>query len=287
MQKMRTAVYYFTGTGNSFVVARDIAEKIDGGLVPIAAVVEDDFIRTDAETIVIVFPVYYADAPIIVRRFIEKLDAIDDKYIVAVCTYGGGTGESLHTIKHLVSSRGGTVWSWFGVSMVQNAFHKPWEQYDKLYSKWLKKRDAICNRIMTHKKGGLVSDFFLYLLTFPIHLIVRPLTKKGLMKISHASPELTVEEHMVLLGKAYKVNENCTGCGMCAKVCPVSNITMMDKKPVWDKRCENCLACYHWCPQQAIYDGLSPNDYRYTCPHVTAGDIIKQKKVTHSGPDGL
>lgn len=35
---MRTEIYYFSGTGNSLVVVRDIAEKLGGKLVSIPAV---------------------------------------------------------------------------------------------------------------------------------------------------------------------------------------------------------------------------------------------------------
>jgi len=34
------------------------------------------------------------------------------------------------------------------------------------------------------------------------------------------------------------------------RVCPVNNIEMVDKKPVWQNRCESCLACINWCPKE-------------------------------------
>lgn len=85
-------IYYFSGTGNSFTVARDIAKKIHGKLIPIASHIEKESITTQADIIGIVFPVYYNDIPTIIRKFAEKLDDISGKYIFAVCTYGVGQG---------------------------------------------------------------------------------------------------------------------------------------------------------------------------------------------------
>jgi len=52
-------IYYFSGTGNSLVVARDIAEKMNGNLISIPSVMDKESITTDADVIGIVFPVYY------------------------------------------------------------------------------------------------------------------------------------------------------------------------------------------------------------------------------------
>jgi flavodoxin len=91
---MKTAIYYFSGTGNSFAVARDIAEKTSGKLISIPSVMDQPSIITDADVIGIVFPVYFravlGGIPLIVRRFTRKLEDIDSKYIFAICTYGLG-----------------------------------------------------------------------------------------------------------------------------------------------------------------------------------------------------
>ncbi len=83
---MSTEIYYFSGTGNSLAVARDIARKTNGKLIPIPSIMDKERIKTDADVIGIVFPVYYepyGGVPLIVRRFVRKLEGIGSKYIFA------------------------------------------------------------------------------------------------------------------------------------------------------------------------------------------------------------
>lgn len=53
------------------------------------------------------------------------------------------------------------------------------------------------------------------------------------------------------------VTDQCISCGLCRQVCPVLNITIKDNKPIWGKRCLQCLACIHRCPVKAIQYGKS------------------------------
>ena len=67
--------------------------------------------------------------------------------------------------------------------------------------------------------------------------------------------DLPFIESRQLMDWALNVDENCTGCGICANVCPVGNIHMADRMPVWQHGCEQCFACLHWCPKEALQFG--------------------------------
>ncbi|MHB9029933.1 MAG: EFR1 family ferrodoxin, partial [Candidatus Latescibacterota bacterium] len=81
--------------------------------------------------------------------------------------------------------------------------------------------------------------------------------------------------HVAELDKNFHIDEKCTSCGVCARVCPARNITMTGGKPVWNHRCEQCLACIQWCPSEAIQYGKKTAAYqRYHNPEVTLKDIV-------------
>ena len=52
--------------------------------------------------------------------------------------------------------------------------------------------------------------------------------------------------------KRFYVEDNCNGCGICTKICPVENINLNGKRPVWLHKCEQCMACLNWCPKGSI-----------------------------------
>jgi len=55
---------------------------------------------------------------------------------------------------------------------------------------------------------------------------------------------------------------------------------MINEKPSWLHRCEQCLACLQWCPQEAIQYGEKTVKYpRYHHPEVVLKDILEQAKA--------
>ena len=78
-------VYYFSGTGNSYYVAKTLADRIGAELKPVVSLKKGDAIETDI--LCFVFPVYDFKPPKIVTEMIEGLSTINANYTVAIGTY--------------------------------------------------------------------------------------------------------------------------------------------------------------------------------------------------------
>lgn len=266
---MKTILFYFTGTGNSLQVAKDLSEKLGSAdLRPIAQVMAmrkgDESIPVSASRIGIICPVYAWGLPLIVRQFIQGLSLEKPAYIFGLVTYAGFLAATLKQIDHLLKQKGLRLSAGFGVRLPGNytpmygAFSE--EAQSKLFSKAEIKLEQIAGIIKEGRAAKIESNSFFVNLIFSDFIY-----KHGI--------------HQFLQGDSeFWVSEKCNGCGTCAKVCPVDNIEMQGGKPKWQHHCQRCLACLHWCPEEAIELGKrTPGRKRYRHPEITVEDIIQQK----------
>jgi len=281
---MTVDVYYFSGTGNSLAVARDIAEKTCGKLISISSVMSEDRIETDADVVGVVFPVYgLVRIPSIVERFVWKLDGASSKYIFAVSTYGSMAGMAVKTFDKAIRSRSGKLSAGFAVHMPMNNITIPGFLYSgtvgdkeqKLFTDWRKKLDFICEYISARKEGLFeASNRLLVSLFYPIDKYYgRWRIESRYNKLLNTN--LTMDEIWPMMDTSFHTDGKCNGCGICSRICPVNNIKMVDDKPTWQHHCERCLACLQWCPKEAIeFDKDSIGRKRYHHPAVKLSDML-------------
>jgi ferredoxin/flavodoxin len=283
---MAVDVYFFSGTGNSLVVARDIAGKTHGKLISIPSVMNKDKIETDADVIGVVFPLYgIFRIPSIVERFVRKLDGVGSKYIFAVSTNGSMAGGVIKRFRKVVESCGGKLSAGFAVRMPMNNITIPFmysgtvgDKEQKLFADCSWKVNSICEYVNARKEGKFEStNRLLISLFYPIDKIYgrwRIESKYNKLTNSH----LSAEELWPMMDASFHVDEKCDGCGICLKICPVNNIVMVDKAPSWQHHCERCLACLHWCPKEAIqFEKDSIGRKRYHHPNVEISDMLQRK----------
>jgi len=251
---MKAAIYYFSGTGNSLVIARDIAARLNAELIPIPLVVENERITCDADVIGIVFPVYnavYQGMPAMVRLFANKLAKLDAKYIFTICTCLGWSHITIKNLGEIIKARGGELAAGFTVNMPDNSSPVSTEKQQRLFNKWKKKLESIYQYIASGKKGRYENPDFFNLIMIPFLKGGKKKTLQLYSKLAE-STGLTYEELVHLSDRSFVVDHTCTGCGICARVCPANDIVMAGNRPVWQHCCESCLACVNWCPEKAI-----------------------------------
>ncbi|HON55756.1 MAG TPA: EFR1 family ferrodoxin, partial [bacterium] len=210
---MKNLIYYFSGTGNSFVIARQISEHLQNcSLLSIAKELKNSEkikISKDIERIGIVFPVYAWGMPLILHRFIDAIEFDGNPYIFAVMNYGGfGAGTLLQLTKKL-KNKGRQLSAGFGIKMPGNYLPlygaKPIETQNKLFEQSKKQIDEIVKIINSKSVHKIEKNFFIvnFLFTDIIY-------NAGIKKISQAAKE-------------FWTNEKCVNCQLCIKICPVNN----------------------------------------------------------------
>lgn len=260
---MASAIYWFSGTGNSLHAAEVIAEALgDCRLEPMARAVRAGRICPGEDRVGLVFPMYFEGLPELVERFCEKLEVSDDCYLFGVITSGGGPAWAVHSLRNALDGR---LDAGFMLPMVGN--YVP--MYDVPDDQGVRKKLARTGQRLEEISGEIASR----------REALRgdtPLLGWILDKVLHPGWRRNVH----LRDRHYRVTDSCTSCGTCQSVCPVDNILLVDGEPVWHHLCQECMACLHWCPERAIeYGGKTASRGRYTHPDVDIHDILQQSRT--------
>lgn len=264
---MQNTIYYFTGTGNSFSIAKIAADKLEETQVlSIANLIKQPDIHANTPGVGFIFPCYYGVMPQIVVEFVKKLDLSKADYIFTIMTRGGGPSRAFIELEEILTSKGKKLSSAFKINMPGNYIREynplpPWIT-KKILAKGYKKLDKILHNIKDRQS-----------------IIEKDNSSKLIEKYSNLFLKKFRNNLNTVLVKEFMADEKCNSCGTCNKICPKDNISIINGKPSWGNNCEDCLACINYCPKQAIQIGEKTKARRrISNPNVSVNDLIQQKQ---------
>jgi ferredoxin len=249
---MKTTIYYFSATGNSYEIARKISEKIkESSIISMNNIPSNESIGGSEESIGFVFPVYFLGLPRIVKRFIEKLNILYGTYCFAIANYGGAALNTLGMLEEILNAKGLSLSYAEKIMMPGNYIvNYPSFSSEKI-NHLLEKSNSKINKISLDIKEKVLNS-----------------VKQKAVLLSKTANNIIYKKVARWDNKFYST-EKCNNCGLCENICPVKNIKIENNHPVWLHHCERCTACIQWCPEEAIqYGKQTIGRKRYRHPEV-------------------
>jgi len=239
-------ILWYSGCGNSRFVAETLSKELgDDNMIFIpeatrqAAALEFG----PDEILGIVFPVYSWSVPKLVSEFLRTV-SIKGKpsYIFAACTCGDETGLTEKHLKKDLSRQGLELDAFFSFQMPETYINLPGFKLDtpenasrKIESTKASLQDAV--ELIKHRTKGSFNEL------------------KGGSSFLKSNILKPLFYGVLITDRKFRVSDACIGCGICAKNCPLQNITIENDRPKWNGHCTNCMSCYHRCPKNAINFG--------------------------------
>ena len=230
--KKKRLIFYFTATGNSLYVARELAGE-SSHLLSIPQIIEDEHLDFEADEIGFVFPDYAASAPLMVREFVSKAH-FKAQYIFSVITFGNFAANVADWWDDFCKEKG-----------MQNNYINTLLMVDNYLPVFDMNEQVKIDKKISENLAQIVNDIASHR-EYVSHVDADERMKEWLKRLQENHFPMEAERLLRLN------TETCIACGTCAAVCPHGNFRMTDTHAEFSGSCEYCLACVHACPQKAL-----------------------------------
>lgn len=247
-------VFYFTATGNSLYVAK----QLEKDPVSIAQAVHDRQKVYKAERIGIVCPVFGHEVPALVKEFLEKASFVTP-YFYMILTYGNRHGGAAKLAENMLKEMEIKP-SYINVILMADNFLPA---FDMDVQKRLDKK--VDEHIKNIQKDIADQKRYRSSVTDRDRMIHR----EYLSRIADMPSDYW--KHL------YHITDECIGCEICTRVCPEKCFTVQKQKSSWNpENCIGCMACIHACPMMAIQLNVPEKNpkARYRNPHISICEIV-------------
>ena len=245
-------VLYYSATGNTRYAAEIIAEKLgDTALDLLPRIKAHDYSPIYSEKpFVICSPVYVCEMPVFLRDHLKMQRFSGNRRVYFVFSAAGYAGIAGILAEKLIKKKNMKYMGHAELKMPRN--YTASNMYPQLETDEIKRRikgAAFKSRIIASviKKGGRLRARHVFLFETLITLPFTPLWIKFMQP-----------------SKDFYTTDKCIGCGKCASLCPLGNISLENKRPVWEHPCAHCMACIGNCPVEAIeYGNITQDKVKY------------------------
>lgn len=244
----------FSGTGNTLYVASLLAEKtgLDIFRLEREALLSPSSVNLDTasadEKVIWAFPTYSWGVPPVVARFIREFTPgpvfrKSRQYMLTTC--GDDMGLADRQWRALMAGRGLEAAAAFSVIM-PNTY---------VCMKGFDVDSPEVARAKVNAAAGRVGE-----IAAAMNAGGSDMLKRGSFPWIKSKIIYPWFVRFDMSPKPFRHTEACVGCGICARLCPMENISMTRKSgqrpaPEWSDRCALCLRCYHACPHHAVAYG--------------------------------
>ncbi len=246
-------IVYFSGTGNSRYCAQLLAAGLGDELMDAFHFIRDGIAAdcTSTRPWVFVAPTYGWRLPPIFRDFLRAGSFMGSRAAYFVMTCGSEIGNAGEKNKALCKEKGFEHRGTLEVVMPENYVAMFPVPDGAAAAAMIRAAQPVLARGMACIRQGQ---------PFPEHKVVLlDRVKTGVMHPLFFT--------FCVKAKPFYTTAACTGCGKCARSCPLNNIRLKDGRPVWGDACTHCMACICGCPTEAIeYGRHSRGKPRYQCP---------------------
>lgn len=255
-------ILYFSATGNSEYVAKYIAYLNDDKVVCMNEYLQNNSAMelNSEKPYVVIAPIYISSMPVIILDLLKKSKLEGNKNIYYIMTCAGSGVSAAGAFVEPLSNEMNLIYRGIEhLSMPQDYlmfFTVDTQENNELKMNKALERVPELARLIREDQ-----DF--------------DKTKVGASHKASVKPTIWLFDKFFIKPKKFYATDACVGCGLCSKVCPLNNITILKgQKPIWGNTCVHCTACINKCPKGAIeYGKKTIGKNRYVAKKFNPNDI--------------